>query len=716
MRSLLCFSALALCSATDAVTEEQSSLMQLKIPRAAKAGAHHVQLLGLDIETQEGRVALLDKVRTLAKKVADGKIDDATVELLDGAVGMAADVLREQALPAVQSQHDAAVRELNVMADNVHACESDPQEGQAAVDALGRSTQGLRGDHQTCRGEEHVVHEEQTRVCDDWTTFLTDLAEPPCPLPDRAEREDVVAQLERLEHYAETYTAPATEKMDHCHTMTEELEAKRLVCNGKQADFESSYCAHQQSCVVLSECHDREKAAFEQFTVVVAEGVDARKLEFRTITQIQCFLDLIVQAAHSGAPVGDDDLNRCGEDVNTDHLNIVPPAINPITPCDADMMSRGTCSPAFFSTEYAAMPQHETVEGLCVACPMAPPDRSNDRVMESPILATAAPPVPVVGTAAPSSTVTMEVGTVEMMDTHNCAPSCENDGVVHHTFSNTFSQRPVVVAMMTTTGPHPARMRVFDVTTTGFSAIVAEPANEDGPHLGFTASYVAMLPGVHTLQGLQVEAGRITTSGTIERPTNIVGSSTTINFQSEFGSPPAFLSAIQTRNNNPAGQNLASWSPFLGVATLEVTNEHGDVILEKHEVGGDVTETEEIGWIAMEPGTGCVGEVCLAAGTVRMDSDGRSGWTGYWNAQPTAQAQEFPYSTDNFDLNSAEPLLVGCLVTRNGNNGGWPRLESTSSTGFKMVVDECRGNDQERDHIPENLSFVALSAAADLAE
>jgi hypothetical protein len=399
MRSLLCVSALTLCAASDGLTEEQSSLMQLRIPRAAKADAHHVQLLGLDIATQEGRVALLDKVRTLAKKVADGKIDDATVELLDGAVGMAADVLREQALPAIQSQHDGAVRELDIMADNVHACASDPHNGQAAVDALGTSTQGLRGDHQTCRTEEHVVHEDQTRVCDDWSTFLSDLAEPPCPLPERAEREGVVAQLERLEHYAETYTRPATEKMEHCHAMTEELEAKRVVCNGKQVDFESSYCAHQRSCAMLSDCHEREKRAFDDFTVVVAEGVDARKLEYRTITQIQCFLDLIVQASHSGAPVGDDDLNRCGEEVNTDHLDIVPPAINPITPCDVDMMSRGACSPAFFTTEYAAMPQHETVQGLCVACPVV--TRAPVDIDRTPVDIDHAP-VDVTVTAAPA--------------------------------------------------------------------------------------------------------------------------------------------------------------------------------------------------------------------------------------------------------------------------------------------------------------------------
>jgi len=366
MRSLIGLALVASATASSCASDEASSLMQLKVPQSVKR--EPVSLLGIDMSSKADRASLLQKVRTLAEKLKTGDIDDATIEALDGAVSTAASVLREQALPAIQTEHDASVAQLGQAADAVHACATNEIFGENAVEALGTSSNTQRGDHQTCRTEEHVVHEEKTAVCDDWTSYINDLAEPPCPLPDRSQREEVVSHLQQLERYAQAHATPAREKMDHCHAMTEELNAKIEVCNQNQVRFESAYCAHQQGCRSLSECRTTAEGQFQRMAAMVEEQVAARKIEFLTVTQIQCFLDLIVTASHSGAPVGEEQLNACADDVDTTHLDITPPALNPITPCDAAMMSRSACSADFFSTEYAAMAQHEAVEGRCLPC------------------------------------------------------------------------------------------------------------------------------------------------------------------------------------------------------------------------------------------------------------------------------------------------------------------------------------------------------------
>jgi hypothetical protein len=395
MRSLIALAIAASAAAENCVTDEASSLMQLKVPQAIKPEMAHASLLGMNVTSVADRTLLLQKVRTLAEKIKDGKIDDETVQALDGAISTAASVLREQALPAVQRDHDANVAFLDEQADSVHACATSETFGQNAVERFGSAANTRRGDHQTCRSEEHVVHEEQTRVCDDWTAYINDLAEPPCPLPDRAEREQVVSHLEHLERYAEAHTHMAREKMDQCHELTDQLAAKRELCNEKQTQFENSYCVHRTACRELSHCRAEAEAEFERVVADVATLVAARKIEYTTISQIQCFLDLIVEAAHGGAPLGEDDLQHCADDVDTSHLDIATPELEPITPCDADMMGRSTCSADFFSVEYAAMPQHETVEGRCIEC------AGDDRVGQSPTLpSVTSPPIAVAPQAA----------------------------------------------------------------------------------------------------------------------------------------------------------------------------------------------------------------------------------------------------------------------------------------------------------------------------
>jgi hypothetical protein len=389
MRSLFLLPLLAAASES-CIDGEANSLMQLKVPTAKSRVDHkHTMLLGIDISTSEGRSAILAKFKKMAESVKGKKIDDETASVLRDAVSTAEQVLETEALPAIQREHDASVNELQIAADAVHGCASHGTEGQDAVENLGDSTGEDRQTHLECRAVEARKMDIQRTTCDDWTQFTNDLPEPPCPLPDRSDREAVVAQLGRLETYANAHVGQAQTKMEACHTATDDLNAQTADCETKQTTFENNYCAHQAACTTLSACHDRELAGFNRIVETVQVAVEARKLDYRTVMQVDCFLGLIVSAVDSGAPVGDAELQQCGEEVNTDHLNIVPPIITPITPCDADMMARTPCDGDFTSTEYGALTQSSAVAAHCVPCngipevrSAAPADRTQDRTQQ----------------------------------------------------------------------------------------------------------------------------------------------------------------------------------------------------------------------------------------------------------------------------------------------------------------------------------------------
>jgi len=106
----------------------------------------------------------------------------------------------------------------------------------------------------------------------------------------------------------------------------------------------------------------------------------------------------------------------------------------------------------------------------------------------------------------------VEAGTFDTMHT---VGSKVADQYVTHTFIKPFSAVPVVPAVMSCVGDDPAEVRIFDITKNGFKATVAEPTGEDGPHKSEKVNFMAVVPGVHVVNGLMVAAGTATTNATV---------------------------------------------------------------------------------------------------------------------------------------------------------------------------------------------------------
>lgn len=280
-------------------------------------------------------------------------------------------------------------------------------------------------------------------------------------------------------------------------------------------------------------------------------------------------------------------------------------------------------------------------------------------------------------------------------------------------FTTQFAAAPIVIPMMPTKGGHECALRIKSVTASGFMVATAEPSPRDGEHPafgdGWPINYVAVLPGDHTLpDGTKVKAGSVSTTNEVYHSRgSSQGSSNewdTVTFGSGyFTSTPAVLTQIQTLNNEQANLPNDPSKPFLTVVTKSATSTSVQVSLERAEVAsyGSVSSAESIGWVAIQPAVSsftAVGGVAVKF-EAGVSADKFKGWSN------TAQSLTFQQSF------SSAPIVVANQMTRDGGDGGWLRLKSTSATEAKLVVDEDRKYDGERSHTTEKIGYFVASVS-----
>lgn len=290
----------------------------------------------------------------------------------------------------------------------------------------------------------------------------------------------------------------------------------------------------------------------------------------------------------------------------------------------------------------------------------------------------------------------MEMGSVTLQDTFT------TPGWTSITFQQTFSARPVVVALPTTDGGDPATVRIRNVTTTGFEILQVEPSANDGPHVAMPTAYLGIEVGNHLLP----DGSRITV---LERSTtsfaNRFISTTwdTVAFPSAFAGAPAVVAQIQTMTNESQSPPGTSSAPFMDVGIQNVNAGSMQVTLERAEsTAGSVTVSERIGIVAVQNGMDFSFTDAFSS-SVRLQS-----------LLTTVNIQGYGNGcfTNNYAASfSTTPLAVASANTRSGNNGGWVRRCSQSGTSLGLTVDEDIDNDSERNHTGESAGIIAASTA-----
>jgi len=142
--------------------------------------------------------------------------------------------------------------------------------------------------------------------------------------------------------------------------------------------------------------------------------------------------------------------------------------------------------------------------------------------------------------------------------------------------------------------------------------------------------------------------------------------------------------------------------PWLAIAQNHITKSGGKISLDRAEADdkADVAEMEDIGWIAVQTGTG---SDVKAIHKRKLGSKKRPKRIGFEDAQKGKKAE----------LSRAYPSSVAVLgkSSRRGNNGGWVRIYKESPSKVQVVIDEDRTLDPERQHIREDISMVEFKNA-----
>jgi hypothetical protein len=152
---------------------------------------------------------------------------------------------------------------------------------------------------------------------------------------------------------------------------------------------------------------------------------------------------------------------------------------------------------------------------------------------------------------------------------------------------------PVVVAKpVSANGAQPGVIRVRNVTGGSFELRFQEWLYLDGAHIPERVFYLVAEAGTTNLAGLEVEAGRLSSS-------LLLGDGfETVTFSTAFFDTPALFTGVMTANGgDPVITRVDGLAPSGFFLTMDE---------EEAKTDGHITET--LGWIAVEPGSGTTGD------------------------------------------------------------------------------------------------------------
>ena len=268
-------------------------------------------------------------------------------------------------------------------------------------------------------------------------------------------------------------------------------------------------------------------------------------------------------------------------------------------------------------------------------------------------------------------------------------------------FEQVYPSPPAVFVLSDDNNPEPSSARIRQVTEDGFEIAPMEPPRQSGDNAdaNTTIHYLAATYGQHQFpDGTQLEVGQVPLQ-TYQSKLLSGASWSRLNFLTAFGGTPAFISGIQTVENEasaPAGRSV----PWLTMAHADLGASGIDLALDRAETtSGSISQPETVAYLAIEQGV---------IGTF-VDNDGQS-----IDAEAQVTVDNLAGTVDCdaaafLQTYASPPRVIGSQVTRDGGDGGWLRRCSVSSTEVQLKIEEDWANDQDRRHTTERASFLAFS-------
>ena len=295
-------------------------------------------------------------------------------------------------------------------------------------------------------------------------------------------------------------------------------------------------------------------------------------------------------------------------------------------------------------------------------------------------------------------------------------------------FGGNFSATPVVIPMSTDEGnDDPAMIRVWDITSSGFTMSVTVPEGTVAPDGtprapdGMTVDFLVAVPGSHILpDGTEILAAFGTTNRCIGgQSACATGAASYINVPLSFATPPAdaaVFAAAQTIANDPGFDPEDASNPLLSTSIINKSGTSFDFSFELAQTdlgsANPLAFNETFGWVALP--VGLESELRAAQGTTGTGEHiieyktlftpaSIQGWTD-------AGGNCFLFNYTTAFSSASTPHVIATHNTRNGADGGWLRRCDTTGTGVRLVIDEDTAFDTERAHgSSESASIISFS-------
>lgn len=276
------------------------------------------------------------------------------------------------------------------------------------------------------------------------------------------------------------------------------------------------------------------------------------------------------------------------------------------------------------------------------------------------------------------------------------------------TFQEPFDTPPIVIALIGRAENNPAKIRITNVTTTGFEELILEPDSNfttdttQGRHVAELIHYVAVEAGRHVIPGGGIIEAGTTPVSAVQHGSGVTGAESwqTINFSAALPGTPIVLTHILSDISETRTVANQTSQPWITSQIRNIANNSFQAALQRSEVNeGPIPSAETIGWIAF-PTTG--------TGTFPDTSGNTISWSSKRSDDAIIGITSACVSATT-GLNSANAIVVAKKTRIDGGDGGWVRRCSLTSTAIALAIDEDTSRDSERAHTDEPVEIIAFN-------
>ncbi len=248
--------------------------------------------------------------------------------------------------------------------------------------------------------------------------------------------------------------------------------------------------------------------------------------------------------------------------------------------------------------------------------------------------------------------------------------------------NNTYDNPVVFALTLSSNGIDPAIARITDLQDDSFTLKIQEPRYKDQWHTKESISYLVLEAG-----SWELDDGTILEVGTVDTNSITMGEWESIDFQNDFQQMPAILSQVQTYN----GKQLTRTRQMSANADgFEVALEEEEALLNTGH------ETETVGWLAIEPGSGDWNGLDYEAGHTGM------------NVDHTWSEIEFDQSFER------EPGFFASISSYAGQDSAGLRYHNLGTSDVQIKIEEDQSLDRETLHNLEMVDFLAIAGSGNL--